>query len=302
MADQPSLQELIAQLRLRPAEEQQALLQALSPPGGAASTQQSAHDAGEAGGQSARVPQQMVHLPPRLSPFSGEKDKDSSYAQWRAEIQGLEGSYDAATILQAMRRSAKGLAADVMLAEQSDLAAVLDKMDNLFGCVQPVERLYELFYTARQLPSEEVVMWSCRLERIVMDIKGADPNVTPAAMAGMLRTKFWSGLASSAMRDALRHRVDAGADFKTLLVAARQVEAESGRTVSHAQASVAQEETVVSRQLRQILERLERLEKGGRRRDGASAAPFAGRCFQCKRRGHRQSDCPQGEGNDSDLA
>ncbi|KAK7465051.1 hypothetical protein BaRGS_00037790 [Batillaria attramentaria] len=277
-----SIEDLIATLRERSQDDQRAILQALAPaaPG-------DDNSSATAGPQTVHA----VTFPPRLALFSGE-DKDARYSPWRAEIIGLQANHPESTILQAMRRSVKGLAADVLLHldDSTTLQTALQKLDQMFGCVQPAEKLYELFYTSKQLPSETAVGWACRLERIVADVRCADRNLATEAADSMLRSKFWSGLASPAMRDALRHRVDSGATFSDILVAARQVEAESGgNTVTHT--ASAQQPAGVSQQLERIMQRLDNLEKR------LPHATFQGKCYKCKQKGHRQADCKNASGN-----
>lgn len=237
-------------------------------------------------------------FPPRLSLFSGEGDKDARYAQWRAEVVGLQVDHSETVILQAMRRSVKGVAADVMLQlkDTDTLTSALDKFDKMFGCVQSAEKLYELFYTARQLPGETVVVWACRLERIVADVKGVDSNMSSEASNSMLRSKFWSGLSSSAMRDALRHRVDSGVAYPDLLVAARQVETENAGATPTQSAAVQQQQQLSSgleATLKGLIQRLENLEKELHKRQPQSDRSFKGNCYKCGQPGHRASRCQQ---------
>ena len=52
---------------------------------------------------------------------------------------------------------------------------VLGKLDQIFGSILPVETLLERFYTARQLQTETVATWACRL---------GDLSVSSAGKAG----------------------------------------------------------------------------------------------------------------------
>ncbi|KAK7481148.1 hypothetical protein BaRGS_00027581 [Batillaria attramentaria] len=96
----------------------------------------------------------------------------------------------------------------------------------------------------------------------------------------MLRSKFWSGLASPAMRDALRHRVDSGATFSDILRWQRdKFEAESGgNTVIHT--ASAQQPAGVSQQLERIMQRLDNLD-----RSDCPVQRSQGKCYKCKTEG-----------------
>ena len=67
-------------------------------------------------------------------------------------------------------------------------------------------------------------MWVCRLETILPKLPVG--TFTPDGSRDMLRTKFYSGLRLSVMRNALRHSFDGGATYEDLLVAARVAERE----------------------------------------------------------------------------
>ena len=127
--------------------------------------------------------------------------------------------------------SLRGRAADVLLAMGSDVSVeqVLAKFDVRFGDVQPSDKALQNFFTARQLPSKSVSVWGCRLEDLLSHVN--DPDGVAAARS-MLRSRYWSGLYSDQIRNALRHHFDEGADFETLLRQARMAEQEPGSNMA----------------------------------------------------------------------
>ena len=170
-------------------------------------------------------------VPPRFAMFSGVGQKgESSYAQWRSELDSVwhSGLYQEALIMNSVRRSLRGRAADVLLAMGSNVSVeqVLAKFDVRFGDVRPSDRTLEQFFTARQLPNESVSAWGCRLEDLLSQVN--DPDGAVAARA-MLRSRYWSGLYSDQIRNALRHHFDEGIDFEALLRQARIAEQEPCR-------------------------------------------------------------------------
>ena len=174
-------------------------------------------------------------VPPKFSIFSGEGQKhESSYPQWRSEIHSVWRSdlYQEAMVLSNIRRSLRGRAADVLLAMGSDVSVeqVLAKFDVRFGDVRPCDRTLEQFFSARQLPTESVSVWGCRLEELLSQVR--DPDGVAAAKS-MLRSRYWSGLYSDQIKNALRHHFDEGADFEALLRQARIAEQEPCNSATH---------------------------------------------------------------------
>jgi hypothetical protein len=278
-------------------------------------------------------PQNIISAPlPRLSQFSGDPGtKDVCYQQWKCELLDISHDqvYSTHQISQCVRRSLRGTAADVLLHLGTDITvpAVIDKFDNIFGDVLPPEVLLEQFYTARQKAGELVATWACRLEDILAKLKARSPASCDADSSDMLRSKFWSGLASEKVKGALRHRYDGGAVYSDLLVAARIAELESPSPITLAASQkVNQQQQVESKmlsaletltkQLSEVQQRLGRLESGGQARSQSSPNSsqnpsnnssqnlsnnssqnqrrFYGKCFKCREFGHRASECLNG--------
>lgn len=234
--------------------------------------------------------------PPRLSQFSGGENKnDVGYKQWIYEVRGLlkGGLYREALVLEAIRRSVRGTATDVLLnmGEQTSPEEVLIKMDRVFGNILPPERLLEQFYSAQQKERERAAVWACRLEDILSQLRAAD----------MLRTKFFSGLHSGLTKNSLRHRFDANASYKDLLVAARVAELEfekEQKEVKVQQATavdpgVSTKLDTVLKQLDSMQKRLDEMEKKQKQNSQSKQKrPFPGKCHNCGEQGHRQFECP----------
>ena len=110
-----TVQELVEQLQALSVEDPASVLETVTPPTHEASSREAT----------------QVLFPPRLSLFSGEPDKDARYTQWRAEVEGLQQNHAKSAILQAMRRSTKFLASDVLLhlPKEAPVAEILAKLD-----------------------------------------------------------------------------------------------------------------------------------------------------------------------------
>ena len=104
----------------------------------------------------------------RISPFSGDGAKcEVSFSQWRFEVRRMlrDEIYPEKDILQTPRCSIRGTAADILfhMVESVTIENVIDKMDKVLGNILPTEAVLEQFYSAKQLPSESVAVWACRL-------------------------------------------------------------------------------------------------------------------------------------------
>lgn len=258
-----------------------------------------------------------VHtMPPRLSNFSGGDSKnDVSYQQWAFEVQGLlqGGIYTEALVLQSIRRSVRGTASDVLLnlPRDASVKTVLGKMERIFGNILPPDKLLELFYSAQQRDGESAAVWACRLEDTVTKLRSSETSsVSQEGAADMLRTKFFSGLRSGTVKNALRHRFDAKATYDDMLVAARVAELEEdkekekkGAKVNQATAietGVGQKLDTILKQLSTMQSRLDNLERNqgkgyqnrGPQEGQQPRKPFSGKCFRCQQEGHRKFECP----------
>lgn len=169
---------------------------------------------------------------PRLSGFSGSTAKgEVTYPQWKYEIDCLiqEGMYPEPLIMQAIRRSARGAALDVLrnTAHDNSVASMMERLDLIFGNVQSSDYLYEEYWKARQSDQEPAAVWGCRLEELLSQLteKGA---VDSESRCAMLRSKFFHGLRMETMQARLQHYFDNGASYETLLRHARQLEAGPG--------------------------------------------------------------------------
>ena len=105
-------------------------------------------------------------------------------------------------ILQTLRRSLRGRAADVFLdlGEEAKLPVIIKKMERIFGNILSPEAVLDQFYSAKQNASETVVSRACRIEDLLsklQDKKGdhaSKPLVDSASAKTIVRTKLFSEL------------------------------------------------------------------------------------------------------------
>lgn len=268
---------------------------------------------------------------PKIAFFSGDlcKAGEVKFWHWRSEITSLlsEG-YSQPVILQSIRRSLRGTAAEVMQNLKSPcVEEVLDKFDMVFGMVLSNEDMLSDYYNTSQKSDESIVAWSCRLESILSRLveRNLATNVNE-----MKRSRFWHGLINSQVKESLRHRFERGDSFQNLFIAARSREHEFGldscpmsdvsnksslqqQKLTKASVQVQQTNTVDT-QLTQISKQLASLQKElnilktrsdtgpssrhrvditNKHRVTPSIDPQTVECFYCHDIGHFIRDCPK---------
>ena len=238
----------------------------------------------------------MAIQPPRLPVFSGSEAKtgEVSFSLWLYEVHCLQadGLTDA-MILQAIRRSLRGQAADVLLhaGENVSLNKLLEKFEVVFGEVGTSEAVLEAFFSSKQGNKESVAMWGCRLENLLRQAKKKGA-IESCASESMLRSKFWSGLVNANIKMALRHFFDMKPSFGELLKRARELEEEFRSTVQvHQQVPdpVMSKLDEILKKMSQMETRIAALEKGAVQND--QGKPRA--CFRCGSPEHFICwDCP----------
>ena len=202
----------------------------------------------------------------RLSTFSGEKAQGQvSYQQWRYELACMKADHSLTpnAILQAVRRSLKGIAADALLhlGALATVSQVITKFDAMFGNILTVDQLLKDFYQAQQTAIESVAAWGCRIEDLIMQIRQKDAFDIKVTQE-MLRTQFWTGLHNATIKAATRHKFDGRIPFEELLVAVRTVEHESLGTTKTTEKRVQQQtvNTTLEEKMDEMLRRMSSLD------------------------------------------
>ena len=135
--------------------------------------------------------------PARISNFSGDDAKgEVTFEQWRFEERDLirDKIHPEPGILQTLRRSLRGRAADVFLHMGED---AIKKMGRIFGNILSPEAVLEQLYSAKQSASETVASWACRIEDLLSNLqdkkgeRASKPLVDSASAKTMVRTKFF---------------------------------------------------------------------------------------------------------------
>ena len=147
---------------------------------------------------------------------------------WKYDVNCLieEGQYSGEDIKQAIRKSLKGNPIRIVkrLGTKATVKEIIDKLKGIYGQVEDGQSIKAEFYSAKQLPNEKIVSWSCRIEEII-DRALEQGEVQESEMDEMLRVRFWHGLQEN-LRDKSRHKYDQLQTFDELRTALRQIELE----------------------------------------------------------------------------
>ena len=252
---------------------------------------------------------------PRVSVFSGAVTRESTpYDVWRYEVQCVERDvrYAPEVVMETIRRNVKGEAARVVMhmGPEATSKDVIRKLDSVYGQVASQGSLLSNFHAAVQQEGESVAEWCCRLEALMAPVT-LGGKITKEAADEMLRSKLWTGLRSSDLRAATRHKFDQLLEVDDMLVVLRAAEQELGgrRVASRAMIKLEEkpsETSTLETMVRDVQKRLEKMESELEKmkesgNNTAEKRPYQRgqvTCFKCGQPGHIASGCRQ-QGNDS---
>ena len=134
---------------------------------------------------------------PRLSIFFGEDGKgEVTYQTWKYEIECLkeEKKYPEDQILMAIRRAAKGEAANILrrLGVKASITEILKKFNSTFGDIDSPELIMKKFYAAEQKPSESLINYAARIEEQFS--QAVEVKALAAEQESILKSVFYQGL------------------------------------------------------------------------------------------------------------
>lgn len=165
---------------------------------------------------------------PQLPFFSGENQKgEVSFEVWKFELNCLirECIYPNSLILQALRKSLKSKARDILLTlnETSTPSDVLLKLEGIYGNVSSNEVLMQQFYLERQKADESVADYSIRIENLLRRATQSR-HIQDSIKNEMLCSKLWNGLKDPLLKNSSRYKYEVEKDFNNLRREIRSIE------------------------------------------------------------------------------
>lgn len=144
------------------------------------------------------------HRIPGIPTFSGEASKGVDYHYWRRLVKGLQPTYADVSIIQSIRKSITGLAAQIIgtLEINCSLDDILNALDTAFDHIHDEESAQQKFYNAVQGPKASLVEWYTRLTTLWMHIPDRGTKHL------QVKKRLWNGLRSSVTREASRAQFD----------------------------------------------------------------------------------------------
>lgn len=115
----------------------------------------------------------LSHQVPRLSIFYGETGKgEVSFQTWKYELRCLlkEKFHSEEAILQGIRRSCKGEAADLLrrTGEGAKVSDIIHVFESTFGVIETQESIMKKLYDCCQQPGETITSYTSRIEELFL--------------------------------------------------------------------------------------------------------------------------------------
>ena len=170
---------------------------------------------------------------PRLDNFSGDEEvKGVSWELWSYQVKSLELTHTPSAIREAMIKSLKGTAAEVVKSLGQDISwkQLLEALRVKFQVVGSLATLNSKLYSMRMSDKQSVSAYSIAVENALSELKLRFPKNFPQEVCDQtLREKFFDGLPDY-LKQSVRYKYDNPAvSYASLLQTAREVEAE-GKT------------------------------------------------------------------------
>jgi hypothetical protein len=262
------------------------------------------------------------HECPKLPPFSGIKEKDTSFGRWRFEVQSLQKTFAESSVLSAVHRSLKSPAADVVIhMPDATVHDIITKLQTLYGTVMSGDALLTKIYSEPQGPSEDITQWATRLEDLCYSAADKDA-IEKQSIRKMMSSRFWSGLRNPDIKNALRAEKER--PIEDLVLQARQLEEEfdgtgrsekkTGKHYQQHEKQHQQQGTDENTQMNQMMKKMDELVNTIKQNNQTAANAHQKRtehkektqqkntepkkklvvCHACKEEGHMAFSCRQG--------
>lgn len=217
---------------------------------------------------------QGLNIKINLTAFSGIEPvpkNESTFEEFKLEMDSIRQIYSEETIKQALRRSLKGQARKTMLhlGPNATINDIVLRLEENFGNIACEDTILSKFLNSEQEPDESIVAWSLRLEELMLQIE-MRTTMSEREKKEKLRNRFWKGLYSAELRQATRTYFDSDTAYEQLKNKVRREEFEIKSTRSkksyneNRKANIRQTEAAVldpTEKLNELMKKLEVLNK-----------------------------------------
>lgn len=285
------------------------------------------------------APKLATHHFPKLSTFYGEDGKgEATWDAFKYEVLCLieADTYSQEQLMFGIRRALKGKASDKIrrLGPGCTPRYVLEKLESDYGTVENKEVAMKNLYTCEQKPNESVESYATRVEECFY--KTVEHGSFGLTQTEVIKQVFYSNL-NTELKQMSTYQFDKIKEYDDFKKELRKMEAdmkpkaEEKKPCKPVVSNEKKEDSEVTQLLKQLNERIDRLEKGhshdqfdqqhhwyGNRDRGRgtwrgsprgrgqnfggrgtyrpqrpfSSGTFAPTCFLCNRKGHVQVNCP----------
>ena len=142
---------------------------------------------------------------PYLPQFTGES-KGCEFKLWKSAVNSIKTSYTTQSVIQSIRKSVQGNASKVLsnLPYDCTIEDILESLSTVYGEVTDSATSWQLFYSSKQGPKEDLCIWHTRLQSILYNI----PDIDKASSDIHLKTRLFHGLYSTTLKEQSRHKFD----------------------------------------------------------------------------------------------
>ena len=154
-----------------------------------------------------------------------------SFTAWKHEVEGLLSIYPQKAVVQAIRRSLKSPAAEVVwcLGQEASYEDIIEALETRYDDVAEGEVLLSELFSTTQGEKESLIEYASRLESILYRLSKLDGAKYGGGDAEILKVNFFRGLRDDKLREALRPRKEQITTFNQMLKEARRLESDQSK-------------------------------------------------------------------------
>ena len=154
-----------------------------------------------------------------------------SFTAWKHEVEGLTTIYSKRAVIQAIKRSLKSPAAEVVwhLGQTTSHEEIMEALETWYDDVAEGEVLLSELFSTTQGEKESLTEFASRLESILYRLSKLDGTRYGGGDPEILKVNFFRGLRDDRLREALQPRKDKLTTFNQMLKEARRLESDQSK-------------------------------------------------------------------------